>query len=437
MISDVMDQIDRKLFMPSPELHTNTITAALYQTSIDSDSRDGFLGPMDISKMTSDDLEDIYSGRDLQVNPPVADPEYPTGYFEDLNHPEMFNPLVHDHNASPTPDSYVSERAVSSSVGDRPKISAQIDHDVTPGVTGSTRARGSQKDRSKRITHHMDGGESSKVAGDRAGSKHHADFINIFSQPVRDVKPSENNTPQELKASAHNPILTDHQFEILAQQPYDPLWIENLALDRVKLAIPPSPLKIQKLFMDNILVVGDKFILGDVDEGIKQDLRNEAEVSDSFWNSFAKSSILTIEKVTVVSRGTDWCPDIRIKTESSGYKIVNRVKGTQELILALEAEDNRLRFGKSGAWKNLTVFRNGINLGTLAKIREDYHFWMNEMDAWAIRTGSRRRNRRAPRGSNLKWQDGDFYEVLADGSLKRLDDASQLNPVSAYNKSGQ
>ena len=430
-----MDQIDRKLFMPSPDLHTDMITAALYQTSFDSDSRDGYLGTMDISKMTSDDLEDIYMGRDLQVNPPVPDPEYPTGYFEDLNHPEMFNQSF-NRNATPTPDSYVSDRAVSSSVGDRPEIPAQIDHDVTPGVTGSTRARGSQKERSKRITHHMEVGESSKVAEDRAGSKHHADFINIFSQPVRNVMPSESNTPQEPKASAQIPILNDNQFEILAQQPYDPLWIENLALDRVKLAIPPSPLKIQKLFMDNILMIGDKFVLGDVDEGIKQDLRNEAEVSDYFWNSSAKSSILMIEKVTDVSRGTDWCPDIRIKTESSGYKTVSRVKGTQELVLALEAEDNRLRFGKSKAWKNLCVIRNGINLGTLAKVREDYHFWMNEVDAWAVRTGPRRRNRRAPRGSNLKWQDGDFYEVLADGSLKRLDDASQLHPVSAYNKSG-
>lgn len=81
------------------------------------------------------------------------------------------------------------------------------------------------------------------------------------------------------EAAAAELLLADDIFATAVQLPYDPLWIENLMLDRSSFKIPRSNLKFEKLFLDKIIVQGDILVLGDADEGINKNLRNTALVS--------------------------------------------------------------------------------------------------------------------------------------------------------------
>lgn len=99
---------------------------------------------------------------------------------------------------------------------------------------------------------------------------------------------------------------------------------------------------------------------------------------------------------------------------------------------ALIEEDGRLHAGKNGAWKLVSLFRMGTNLGTLAEIREEYSLWVDQVDIWAARNRQRRRARRDVRGSSLIWRDSKFHQVLPDGSTEPLDHHLQLDPVSQH-----
>lgn len=88
---------------------------------------------------------------------------------------------------------------------------------------------------------------------------------------------------------------------------------------------------------------------------------------------------------------------------------------------ALIEEDHRLRSGQNGAWKLVSLFRNGTNLGTLAKIREEYSFWMVQVDEWAARNKQRRRARRTGRDSGLTCRDSEL-----------VSDVYQRDPISQY-----
>ena len=56
---------------------------------------------------------------------------------------------------------------------------------------------------------------------------------------------------------------------------------------------------------------------------------------------------------------------------------------------------NRIKDGTAyEARKLISMFRDRLNLDTLAMIREDYHFYLNQVDAWALRRGQRRRSHR-------------------------------------------
>lgn len=59
-----------------------------------------------------------------------------------------------------------------------------------------------------------------------------------------------------------------------------------------------------------------------------------------------------------------------------------------------------MQYGEpKGGWKGITVRRNGVKLGSLRLIRQIYHLWEEEREAWAERSGEQgllRSRRRKP-----------------------------------------
>lgn len=103
----------------------------------------------------------------------------------------------------------------------------------------------------------------------------------------------------------------------------------------------------------------------------------------------------------------------------------------------LSEEDTRLHHGKCGAWVDFSMFRNGVNLGTLASIRQEYHFWVDLVDEWAARNNQRRRARRGGRKFGLVWRNSRFFKLLEDGTTEPLEDAHQLHPVNRHHNCDQ
>lgn len=304
-------------------------------------------------------------------------------------------------------------------------------------LPASSRSMG---DRVSRVHHNEERGESSRVGG-RACLKGRGKVVNLEKALVADrlwnFEASHENTSQQDAAS--EPLLSNDQFLAAVQQPYDPLWIDNHGLDRSKLTIQRSNLKFEKLFLDSVLTVGDILVLGDMNQGIQENLRNTALVGGFFFfGNSTNLSVLTSKQVIAVSKLSNWWPDLQMKSvkDPSGYRVLARCKGTQDLAKALVEEDDRLQSGFSGAWKLVSLFRNGENLGTLAKIRDEYGFWIDQVDEWAASNNQRRRARRCPRGSGLLWHNSKFYQAMPDGSYEPLDDAYQLNPVNQHHNRG-
>ena len=141
--------------------------------------------------------------------------------------------------------------------------------------------------------------------------------------------------------------------------------------------------------------------------------------------------MLTYSKVINISKASNWWPDLQIRstTDASGFRVLTRCKGTQDLIRDLAKEDNRLPASKNGAWNCISVYRDGTNLGALATIRDEYKFWIAKVDQWAASNNQRRRARRAGREPGMIWRDSAFHQILDDGSTAPLDKGYELNPV--------
>lgn len=116
--------------------------------------------------------------------------------------------------------------------------------------------------------------------------------------------------------------------------------------------------------------------------------------------------------------------------DASGFPVLMRCKGTQDLVKDLVKEDNRLPASKNGAWKLISLYRDGTNLGDLAKIRDEYRLWIAQVDEWAASDNQRRRARRAGRDYGLIWRDSAFHRILDDGSTAPLD--NQYQPIPVY-----
>lgn len=140
------------------------------------------------------------------------------------------------------------------------------------------------------------------------------------------------------------------------------------------------------------------------------------------------------EQVLNVSRETNWWPDLQIRAingQEGGYEVLKRCKGTQQLVKALIEEDIRMRSTKCGTWKSVTVFRNGVDLGSMEKVRDEYQVWVGEVDKWASRNNQRRCTRRSRGSPGLIWQGKKLYRVLSDGSTELVDDLEH-QPIPVY-----
>lgn len=226
------------------------------------------------------------------------------------------------------------------------------------------------------------------------------------------------------------PSLSNDEFAAAVVLPYDPLWIDRYGLDRSNLAIPTGNFKFEKLFMDNVFLTGDIFVIDDFAEGVQHNLHHTALVS-SFLGSSSQTSTHIPSKVIHVSKASNWWPDLQIKSRT-GYRVLPRCKGTQDLIRGIVDEDTRVPASRNGAWKHISLYRNGTHLGSLAKIRDEYQLWIAKVDEWAASHNQRRRARREGRESGLVWQDSGFHRMLEDGSTEPVDTQYQLNPVYQY-----
>ncbi|MCJ1426415.1 hypothetical protein MMC29_004318 [Sticta canariensis] len=308
------------------------------------------------------------------------------------------------------------ERTPSAGVGNSgflPHVIPLRSHHVPLGSSGSTVGRGSLNSRSmdgnlneERDESHSAGGRPSlkrrRKTGDHDETSASKRLWNF--EVSRDISSQQSITSE--------PSLNNDEFAAAVVLPYDPLWIDRHGLDRSRLHIPRSNLKFEKLFMDNVLLMRDIFVLGDFDEGVQNNLLNTALVVN-------------------ISKASNWWPDLQIKstTDASGFRILTRCKGTQDLIKDLVKEDNRLLASKTGAWKTISVYRDGTNLGDLAKVRDEYQFWIAKVDQWAASNNQRRRARRAGREPGMIWRDSAFHRILDDGSTAPLDNQYELNPV--------
>ena len=93
-------------------------------------------------------------------------------------------------------------------------------------------------------------------------------------------------------------------------------------------------------------------------------------------------------------------PDFEIFVAGIKKSQYKRCDGPSKLLQALNDLDPKPAPTKGkksdvGAWKGLQArHSNGTNLGSLYDVRQTYHRWEIEMDAWSAVTGTHTRNRR-------------------------------------------
>lgn len=93
-------------------------------------------------------------------------------------------------------------------------------------------------------------------------------------------------------------------------------------------------------------------------------------------------------------------PDLELFVNSVKKLEYKRCDGPKDLLKALNDLEPKPTAAKGkypdvGAWKGLQVRHyNGTELGSLYDVRQTYHRWEIEMDAWSAVTGTHTRNRR-------------------------------------------
>lgn len=80
-------------------------------------------------------------------------------------------------------------------------------------------------------------------------------------------------------------------------------------------------------------------------------------------------------------------------------------------------------------YTDIHVYRQGVNLGNLATIRQWHHLWSDDFDLWAVKTGNfhLRQRRRLPSYADQKsltWSKGLWFERFLDGTFRAC--ANQL-----------
>lgn len=237
----------------------------------------------------------------------------------------------------------------------------------------------------------------------------HSQHPKIASRSYRNV--SQSLDPKLLQQKpAQVGLILEAEFAAAAGTPYDPLWIEHYGLDPSQITFSSSAMKFDKLFLEKVIKVGDKLVL------IPEHTPDAESITPPLRN---------VATVLSVTRCPQHFPNLLINSSSSpnGGLLIQRCVGTKQLALALIKEDSRLSaITPSRAWKHFRLYRANMNLGTLWDVRLRYNLWIDQVDAWAVRNGQQRRQRRRPRGTNVVFQDGLFQTLLPGGGLVVCED---------------
>lgn len=97
-------------------------------------------------------------------------------------------------------------------------------------------------------------------------------------------------------------------------------------------------------------------------------------------------------------------------------------------------EDPLIKEGPSD-YKSFYICRNGVNLGTLWTMRQKWHLWREEKDAWAALRGQKGRHRRvtkAEKEDGYSYVRGRLTRTTNDGDVMEEEEAA----AAAYHPMG-
>ncbi|KAL8751456.1 MAG: hypothetical protein Q9184_006068 [Pyrenodesmia sp. 2 TL-2023] len=175
--------------------------------------------------------------------------------------------------------------------------------------------------------------------------------------------------------------------------PYDHRWMENAEItDKGILNAFTSKLKMDQLLSKGALSIGFELYI-------------ETKVTGK------ASAVEKMARVVGFESGTAYntksqkeykkrLPDLELFVDSIKKSEFKRCDGPKDLLKTLNDLEPKPMPSKGknpdlGAWKGLQVrHKNGTELGSLYDVRQTYHRWEIEMDAWSAVTGIHTRNRR-------------------------------------------
>ena len=168
-------------------------------------------------------------------------------------------------------------------------------------------------------------------------------------------------------------LLSDARMAQLDSLPYETMWLSNNGIHPSILDGFTSKMKFEVLFGHGVFRIGDVFKADNV-----------------------IGSILFNMEATVVSFPTNILnayPDMQItNTVTGATSILSSCRGVSQLYCAMSAPP----YPQSKPFHTFRVYRNGVNLGDLFKIRQGIEVWLEEKDLWMVRTTGKGRARRGP-----------------------------------------
>lgn len=250
----------------------------------------------------------------------------------------------------------------------------------------------------------------------RDAESHRQQQPNIARRSHRNLAQSLDPNLLLQRKPAQDGLILEAEFAAAVGTPYDLLWIEHYGLDPSQITFPSSAMKFDKLFLEKVIKVGDKLVL------IPEHTPDAESITPPLRN---------VATVLSITRCPQHFPNLLINSCSSSPNeglLIPRCAGTKQLALALIKEDSRLSaITPSRAWKHFRLYRANVNIGTLWDVRLRYNLWIDQVDAWAVRNGQQRRQRRSPRGTNVVFQDGLFQKLVPGGGLVVCEDQHEFD----------
>lgn len=222
-------------------------------------------------------------------------------------------------------------------------------------------------------------------------------------------------------------LLSEAQFNDMSSRPYDPFWLDRLGLspyDKMNLLNGfNSKLKIEDL------IRGEVFMAGDV---LQAELKvrvmagsNETRTVTMTAEVGRPISYLRIKHTSLIptqffNTGPYGQPILRVQAprQPSGYRDI-KCTGLGKIIQAWMEEDPLLIVaGPPSGYKSFRVSRNGTELGSLWDMRQIWHLWRQEKDAWAAHRGQicrRRRVTKSEKDNGYRYVRGRLTRTTTDG----------------------